>query len=90
MLIWGPIVVGVVHQFFMYFFGIERIYVFVDPPGYVYPWASLEFEWWFVLLLGSAIIGILAYSGKFPRIPSRIAIPFYFYILFLLLLVKPV
>ncbi len=89
-MIWGPIVVGLVHQFLMAFFGIDRIYVFVDPPGYIQPWATLEWQWWFVLLLFSSFIALIGYSARFPSVPSRIALPFYLYILFLLIMVKPI
>jgi hypothetical protein len=85
------IVVGVVHQFLMLPpFNIEGIYVFVNPPGYIYPFVSLEYQWWFVLLLGSAVMCIMAYADRLKSIPTRLAYPFYFYILFLLILVKPV
>ncbi len=89
-IIWGPIVVGLVHQFLMYFFGIESIYVFVDPPGYIEPQISLGYQWWVALLLGSAMVCLIAYSNRFPSVPNRIAIPLYIYILFLLILIKPV
>ena len=90
LVLWGPIIVGVVHQFLMYFFNIDRIYVFVTPPGYVYPFVSLEYQWWFVLLLGSSIVCLLSYSNRLSSIPTRVAFPFYLYILYLLILVKPV
>jgi formate hydrogenlyase subunit 3/multisubunit Na+/H+ antiporter MnhD subunit len=86
----GLIVVGVVHQFLMYFFRVERIYVFVNPPGYISPFVSLEYQWWFVLLLGSVVMCVMAYSDRLKNIPTRLAYPFYFYILFLLIFVKPV
>jgi len=87
---WGPIVIGVVHQFLMYFFEIDRIPTFVNPPGDIYPWVSLEWQWWFVLIIGSSLIVIIAYSDRFGRIPSRVIYPFYAYLLFLLIFVKPV
>ena len=88
--IWGPIVVGIVHQLLMYFFGIEAIYVFVNPPGSIRPQVSLEYEWWFVLALVTGFVCLAAYSNRSRGIPSRIAIPTYIYLLFLLILVKPV
>jgi len=42
-LVWAPIVGGVVHQFLMLFLGIDGIYVFVNPPGVVYPLVSVEY-----------------------------------------------
>jgi hypothetical protein len=89
-LLWGPIVGGLVHQFVMFVWDIERIYVFVNPPEYLEPFVSLEYQWWFVLLLGSSLMCILAYTDRLQSIPTRFAVPFYVYILFLLLLVKPV
>lgn len=88
--IWGPVVVGLVHQFLMYFFEIDSIYVFVDPPGSIRPFVSLGWQWWFVLLLASSTLCIAAYSNRFRSIPNRVAIPTYLYVLFLLILVKPV
>ncbi len=88
--IWGLIVIGLVHQLFMFLFGISRIYVFVDPPGYLEPGVSLGFSWWFVLLLASSTMSVLASSGRLKTIPKRLALPFYLYILFLLIFVKPV
>lgn len=87
---WGPIVVGLVHQFFMLLFNVQCIYVFVDPPGYIRPLVTLEYQWWFVLLLGSALVCVLAYVERLRSIPRRAALPFYLYILFLLIFVKPV
>jgi hypothetical protein len=88
--IWGPVVIGVVHQFLMFFFKIERIYVFVSPPGYIGPIVTLQSQWWFVLLLGSAAVCISAYLGRLQNIVGRLAFPLYLYILFLLIFVKPV
>ena len=87
-IIWGPIVVGVIHQFLMYFLGIERIYIVLDPPGFIHPFASLEFGWWLILTLLSSILCILAYGNRIR--PHRLVYPFYAYIVFLLILVKPV
>ena len=89
-LLWAPIVVGLVHQFLMLFFEIDSIYVFVDPPGSITPFASLEWQWWIVLLMGTATICIAAYSARLEKVPNRIVVPTYFYILFLLFLIKPV
>jgi hypothetical protein len=72
----------------MYFFEIESIYVFLDPPGYVYPLVSLEFAWWLVLTMTTAILCLLAYIGRLR--PRRMVYPLYLYLLFLLILVKPV
>ncbi len=88
-IIWGLIALGLIHQILMPF-GISRIYVFVDPPGYLEPAVSLGFSWWVVLLLASSTIAILAYSERLKTMPRRIALPFYLYILFLLIFVKPV
>lgn len=89
-LIWGPIAAGLVHQIFMFLFGIDRIYVFVKPPEYIGPIISLEYQWWLVLFIASGFVAILAYSNRLTRMPKRVALPLYIYILFLLILVKPV
>jgi hypothetical protein len=89
-LVWTPIVGGLVHQFLMLFFGIDGIYVFVNPPGTIYPIVSLEYSWWIVLILGSSMMCILAYLDRVQSIPGRYVVPFYIYILFLLYLVKPI
>lgn len=88
--IWAPVVIGVVHQFLMFFFGIDNIYVFVDPPGYVEPLVTLEWEWWFVLLFGSAGVCISSYFGSLQNVVGRLTFPLYIYSLFLLILVKPI
>ena len=90
LLIWGPVVIGLVHQFLMFAFKIETIYVFVNPPGYIGPIVTLQFEWWFVLLLGSALVCISSYLGRLQNVVGRMAFPLYVYILFLLILVKPI
>lgn len=89
-LIWIPLLIGLGHQFAMYFLGIDHIYVFLDPPEYICPFVSLEYQWWLVLLLISDVLAILIYSDRFQSIPRRVAFPFYLYILFLLILVKPI
>jgi hypothetical protein len=89
-LVWAPIVGGVVHQFLMLFLGIDGIYVFVNPPGTIYPIVSLQYTWWIVLILGSSMMCILAYLDRVQSIPNRYVVPFYIYILFLLYLVKPI
>jgi hypothetical protein len=88
--IWFPVAIGVLHQFLMFIDYSDRIYVFVDPPGYIEPFVTLEFQWWVVLLVGSATAAVLAYSRYLPTVPNRIALPFYLYALFLLILVKPI
>ncbi|MEW5956242.1 MAG: hypothetical protein AB1801_00840 [Chloroflexota bacterium] len=88
--IWAPIVIGVVHQILMLVFGIETIYVFVDPPGYIGPMVTLEWQWWLVLLLGSAAVCISSYLGRLQNVVGRLAFPLYIYILFLLIFIKPV
>lgn len=89
-LVWGPVLVGVVHQILMWQFGIDEIYVFVNPPEYIVPFVTLGYQWWFVLLGISSFLAVMMYTGRFQNIPSRIAFPFYVYILYLLIFVKPV
>lgn len=87
-LVWIPIVVGIVHQFLMFFFGIEGIYVVLEPPGTIYPFVTLEFGWWLVLTSATAIVGALAYFNRIH--PHRLFYPFYIYLIYLLILVKPI
>lgn len=87
---WFPIIVGIIHQFLMAFFGIEGIYVFVNPPQYIHPWASLEYQWWIVLTFVTSLMYILMYLNRLPSVPRRIMIPTFVYLLFLLILVKPI
>ena len=87
-LIWAPIVVGVVHQLLMALFGIESIYVVLNPPGYIYPFASLDTTWWFVLTLTTAMLCLLAYLNRIR--PRRIVYPFYLYLIYLLIFIKPI
>ena len=91
LLIWGPIVVGIVHQLLMIAppaFRTDRIPLFLDPPGDVYPFVTLESGWWLLLTLVTSALFILAYLKRLR--PHRIVIPFYAYLLVLLLLVKPI
>jgi hypothetical protein len=85
-----PLAVGIVHQFLMAFFGIEDIYVFVDPPGRISPWASVQFEWWIVLLFGTTTLFVMLFFRRLPRVPRRMIYPVYFYLVFLLIWIKPV
>lgn len=90
-IIWGPIVVGIVHQLLMIVpspFRTDRIPLFLDPPGDIYPFVTLESGWWLVLTLTTFILFILAYIKRLR--PYRIVYPFYFYLLVLLILVKPI
>jgi hypothetical protein len=89
-ILWFFIVVGVIHQFLMYIGFSNSIYVFVDPPEYVYPFVTLAYQWWFVLVLGSFIAFLAAYSGRVQGVPSRFVVPFYAYLLYLLIFVRPI
>ena len=94
---WGPIVVGVVHQLAMIIGRskpdperFDQIPVFVDPPGTIGPFATLEYQWWLVLTMTTALMCFLILSHRFSSLPRRVAAPFYIYLLFLLILVKPI
>lgn len=87
--IWTPILIGVIHQFLMAFFGIERIYVFVDPPEYISPVVSLEITWWFLLLFFTLLFMLITYLNKLRTI-NRLVYPLYLYLIFLLIFVKPI
>ncbi len=85
-----PVIIGFMWQIAMAFFEVEYLYVFLSPPGHIQPLVSLEPSWWVVVLLFSFIFTILINGEKIASIPKRSAIPIYFYILFLLILVKPI
>lgn len=91
LLVWGPLLGGLVHQLLMNFLGRPAIYIFV-PPGYIYPLVSLSWQWWVLLVMASGLISLLSHtSSNRPRhVTNRFVVPFYLYLLFLLLLVKPV
>jgi hypothetical protein len=86
--IWIPIVIGIVHQLLMWRYDVDRIYVFLEPPGYIYPFVTLETGWWLVLTLATSFLTILALTNLIR--PRRIVYPFYTYLLFLLICVKPI
>ena len=87
-LMWIPLVIGLIHQLLMGLFGVDRIYVFLNPPKYIYPFVTLEFGWWFVLTLTTTVLFVLAYLNRIR--PYRIVYPLYIYLVFLLIFVKPV
>ena len=110
-LIWGPITIGVIHQFLMFFLNEycpeydtpetqkqlfecstrgDGIWVILDPPGYVYPFVTLEYQWWILLLLLSSAITLIIYFNRLPKMHNRSAMPFYIYVVYLLILVKPI
>ncbi|MDH3674362.1 MAG: hypothetical protein OES12_02620 [Anaerolineae bacterium] len=88
LLIWVPIVVGIVHQILMGFFGIDRIFVLLTPPTYIYPFVTLGATWWYLLTVVTGALAYLAYRHRLR--PRRTGYPFYFYLLFLLIFVKPI
>lgn len=96
LLIWVPIVVGIVHQFLMFIsrdarppdVPVDRIYVVLDPPGYIYPFVTLELAWWIALTLVSSVLCLLIRAHLLR--PHRLIYPFYIYLLFLLIFVKPI
>jgi len=96
--IWIPILVGLVHQLVMYLawvFGStnpvwDSIPVFVTPPGYIRPLVTLEYQWWLVLTLTTFTLYLLIDYRRLPRVPRRASVPFYIYLLFLLIFVKPI
>jgi hypothetical protein len=89
-LLWIPIVGGIIHQFVMGVFDYDCMPVLLDPPGYLKPTVTLEYQWWLLLILVSAFVFVLAYLERIRTFPNRLVVPFYFYILFLLIFVKPV
>lgn len=96
--VWIPILVGLVHQIVMLLAWLlgsnnpiwDRIPVFVNPPGHIGPLVTLEYQWWLVLTLTTFTLYFLIDTRRLSNIPRRVAIPFYVYLLFLLILVKPI
>jgi hypothetical protein len=84
---WTPIVVGIIFQILMRFFGFTRIYVILNPPEYIYPFVTLEPSWWLLMLLLSILVYFLASTGRLR--PHRLVVPLYLYIVYLLIFVKP-
>lgn len=93
-----PIVVGLVHQLLMFvsrhaatdpnIHPLDGIYVILDPPGYIYPFVTLELAWWIALTLLTSILCLLVYAHRLR--PHRLIYPFYLYLVFLLIFVKPI
>jgi hypothetical protein len=88
LLIWTPIIVGIIFQFLMFFFDVRRIYVILSPPGYIYPFVTLELSWWLLVTFITAILCLLIYLDRIR--PHRLIYPFYLYLIYLLILVKPI
>jgi hypothetical protein len=86
--IWGPILIGVFHQILMAIFKWNRIWVILDPPKYIYPFVTLEVGWWLVLTLLTTIPCLFALANRLR--PRRMIYPFYAYLVYLLIFVKPV
>lgn len=91
LVIWGPVVVGILNQIAMSFFGTESIYVFVEPPrdGRLYPFMSLETSWWFIFAFMTLISMIGTYVSQ-QRVINRMIYPLWLFLCFLLISVKPV
>jgi len=94
---WLPILVGIGHQIAMLFGRgrensefYDQIPVFLDPPGTIGPFVTLEYQWWLVLTIFTATCYLLVVSRRLPNLPRRFGVPFYVYLLFLLILVKPI
>lgn len=95
--LWGPIACGIIHQIAMYIGRerpdperFDRIPVFVNPPGDIGPFVTLEYQWWLVLMLVTSSVFLLIQLRRQSAIPKRVAVPFYIYLLFLLIFVKPI
>lgn len=89
-LAWSLIGFGLLRQFLMISTGQNCMRIFLDPPGRICPWASVSFLWWFVLTMGAAMMYILKAANRMEGIPTRVVNPFYLYLIFLLIFVKPV
>ena len=87
-IIWVPIVIGLIQQVRINFMGARGTYVVLDPPGYIYPFATLESNWWLILTILTSILCVLTYTNRLR--PSRMFLPFYVYLLYLLIFIQPI
>ena len=93
LLAWIPVMVGLAHQLLMFVsrtseVPLDWIPVLLDPPGFIYPFVTLERGWWIALTLLSAVLCLLVRANRLR--PHRVIIPFYIYLTFLLVFVKPI
>jgi len=86
---WVPVIIGFGHQYLMRSEPNHGIYVFLDPPGYIRPQVTLQITWWFMLLMMSGLLTILLATNRIKNTHNRAIYP-YIYLLFLLILVRPV
>ncbi|MDM8521238.1 hypothetical protein QUF64_14425 [Anaerolineales bacterium HSG6] len=85
-----PLLCGFINQARMLLNGkIMGIYVFVNPPEYIYPIATLDLSWWVVLVLGTGILMGVVYINNL-RTVSRALYPLYLYLLFMVILIRPI
>ncbi len=85
---WIPIIVGLIQQIRINFLGSQGTYVVLNPPGYIYPYVTLETGWWLSLTILTGTLLFLV-SRNLIR-PHRLIIPFYIYLVILLLFVNPI
>ncbi len=85
---WIPIIIGLIQQIRINFLGAEGTYVVLNPPEYIYPYVTLEIGWWLSLTILTGTLLFLTARNLIR--PHRLVTPFYIYLVFLLLLVKPI
>lgn len=80
-----PIICSTVAQSYYSLEGSLNVYL--NPPGRIYPVASLEWLWWLILVFGTLIFCGLTTTRRLPR---RLFYTAYIYLIFILIFVKPV
>jgi hypothetical protein len=87
-MVWVPIIIGLIQQYRLNILGARGTYVILDPPGYIYPYATLESNWWLILTILTSVLCVLTYTNRLR--PSRMFLPFYLYLLYLLIFIQPI
>lgn len=85
---WLPVIIGLIHQFRMTVLGVDGIYVVLNPPGHIYPFVTLEFNWWIILTMLTTALYMMTHYNRIR--PRRLLGFFYLYLIFLLVWVKPI
>lgn len=80
-------VLGGCYAQYRYARGATEIYVYLNPPGHISPWMSLEWLWWMILFIGTTTFCYLTLTRRLPR---RLFYSVYIYLLFLLVFVKAI
>jgi len=85
-----PLLCGFFNQLLMWWSGqVSGIPVYVNPPGEIRPQISLEGSWWIAMVLGTIFLMVFCYLNKMRSV-QRTIYPLYIFLIFLVIIVKPV